>query len=353
MTLYFSEGFDRYGAVADLAVRYTRNSGAYATTGGVANGGIWTSSSSTSYIDFTFPAAIAHGAGLVIHAAFWLKVNSFPSGTNPSDLFAIGTNQVGTGSTTSRLFGLLGDGTITAKTHGSSPTQHNSATGVLLLGQWQHVELAARYADSGGFIKVWVDRVLVIDVAGDTQATGTAPTSVTGFRTLWTNGTGNASFDDILVWDEANGDFAHTQLPHEHLIETLSVNGDVATQLTRSGGATNAEALDETGFHDADTSYVESTAVGQADLYSLADQAQTPLATLAVAVHSRAKKTDAGAVTMRHRLKHGGTTVEGADRALTTSYAHYSDYWGLNPDTAAAWGTTDVNGVQAGLEHQA
>ena len=154
MTLHFTEGFDRYGAVADLALRYARNGGAYSATAGIAGGGAFTTSASTSFIDFTFSSGIAHGAGAAIHAAFWLKVNAFPSGTNPSDLLAIGTNQVGTGSTTSRLFGLLGDGTLWAKTHGGTQTQHNSNPGVLVLGQWHHVEVAARYTDSGGFIKV-------------------------------------------------------------------------------------------------------------------------------------------------------------------------------------------------------
>ena len=85
----------------------------------------------------------------------------------------------------------------------------------------------------------------------------------------------------------------------------------------------------------------------------LADQSVTPLETLAIAVHSRARKSDAGGVTMRHQLKHGGTTAEGADKALTTAYAHYSDYWGRNPETGAASGNSDVNAVQAGLKHQA
>jgi hypothetical protein len=115
MTLHFTEGFDRYGAVADLALRYAGNGGGCSATAGVAGGGAFTTSSSTSFIDITFPSPIAHGAGTAIHAAFWLKVNAFPAGTNAADLLAIGTNQVGTGSTTSRLFGLLGDGTVWAR----------------------------------------------------------------------------------------------------------------------------------------------------------------------------------------------------------------------------------------------
>jgi hypothetical protein len=79
----------------------------------------------------------------------------------------------------------------------------------------------------------------------------------------------------------------------------------------------------------------------------------TPLQTLVIAVHSRARKTDAGGVTLRHRLKHGSTTAEGTDKVLTTAYAQYSDYWGKNPDTGAVWGITDVNAVQAGVKHQA
>ena len=198
MTLHFTKGFDRYGAVADFALRYARNGGAYSPTAGVSGGGAFTTSASTSFIDFTFPSAIAHGAGTAVHAACWLKVNAFPSGTNPSDLLAIGTDGV-TGSTTSRLFGLLGDGTVWAKTHGGTHVQTNSSPGVLVLGQWHHLGGVARYADGGGFLKLWVDRNLVVDVAGDTNTGATAPTSVTGFRLLWTNGAGNATFDDVLV----------------------------------------------------------------------------------------------------------------------------------------------------------
>ena len=45
-------------------------------------------------------------------------------------------------------------------------------------------------------------------------------------------------------------------------------------------------------------------------------------------MHSRARKTDAGGVTLRDRLRHGSTTAEGTDKAPTTAYVQYSDYWG-------------------------
>ena len=70
-------------------------------------------------------------------------------------------------------------------------------------------------------------------------------------------------------------------------------------------------------------------------------------------MHSRARKTDAGGVTLRDRLRHGSTTAEGTDKAPTTAYVQYSDYWGKSLDTGAAWGTTDVNAVQAGVKHHA
>ena len=313
MTLHFTEGFDRYGAVADFALRYARNGGAYSPTAGVSGGGAFTTSASTSFIDFTFPSAIAHGAGTAVHAACWLKVNAFPSGTNPSDLLAIGTNQVGTGSTTSRLFGLLGDGTVWAKTHGGTHSPKTTAVPACCPRPVAPRRGRRPLRRRRRLLKLWVDRNLVVDVAGDTNTGATAPTSVTGFRLLWTNGAGNATFDDVLVWDEAGGDFAHAQLPREHLIETLSVDGDAAIQFARLGGSSNAENLDETGFHDGDTSYVESTAVGQADLYSLADQGVTPLQTLALAVHSRAgRPTPAGS-----RCATGSSTAAPRPRAPT------------------------------------
>ena len=64
---------------------------------------------------------------------------------------------------------------------------------------------------------------------------------------------------------------------------------------------------------------VESTAGGQADLYGVADQGVTPLETLAVSLHSRARNTDAGGVTLRHRQArrhHGRGHGQGADHRL-------------------------------------
>jgi hypothetical protein len=54
-----------------------------------------------------------------------------------------------------------------------------------------------------------------------------------------------------------------------------------------------------------------------------------------------------------HGDRHGGTTAEGTNRALTNAYAQHSGYSGRNPDTGPTVGSSDVNTAQAGVKHQA
>jgi hypothetical protein len=345
MALIFSDGMDQYTAVADCDLRYSRGTG----TGFNATAGRWSGGAIYCTDDdqgFTVAIPSMDLTSNPIHTSFWYYCDNLPS-INDYILrigSSVGADYWGMKLTTS--------GALSAEIFNATTVVILTAA-VITAGTWHHIEVDLMCDNSpNGRLTIWVDGIEVGDFTGDTYSSGNK-TTTDQVRYFGHTNTGNQYFDDILIWDEAGTDFATTGQLGEHRIETIVPDGDSAVQFTPSAGA-NYAAVDEAGMHDGDTTYVESTTVGHVDLYTLAAQAATPSATLAIAVHTRAKKTDTGAVTMRQRIKHGTTTVEGGDHSITAGYAHYADYWGQNPDTGpATWGTTDVNSLLSGIEYQA
>lgn len=339
MTLLLSDGFDQYTVAADLAARWIPGSQTlYAASGGRFGGG------SMYIIDDDIPAQFimpVHGdaAASPIHAAFWFK---YVAGTAQDDTVLMFLGATGNGwvkhSASGQLF---------FSNFGSSSTMATSPT-VMVAGQWYHVEMAIKYANAGT-IKMWIDGVLDVDWSGDNYSSGT-PEDISSFR-FYGKRYQDAYFDDIVVWDEVGTDFVLAQMG-EHKIETLVPNGDSAVQFTPLSG-TNFSNVDETGIDDGDTTYVESSTVGHIDLLDCTNQAAVPVTTHAIAVHTRARKTDAGAVTMRNVLEFSGTSLEGMDHAITPGYVDYMDLYGKNPNTSAAWGNTDVNSITFGYKYEA
>lgn len=347
MALALMEGFDSYGAAADLAVNGFTNSGtiSFSTTGGRWAGGAPSISGALNTITKTIPAIDASTAK--IHAALWVKVADLPSTDVP--FFRVGNSSSGTKG----CLMVNAAGNLTIPRYGDSlESPVWSTTGGILsdLG-WHHVEVEARWADSGGSIRVWIDGVLLINVSSvDTYSSGTPANSdtivlVSGSSTI-------VHFDDVVVWDETGSDFVSTHLG-EHRITTLRPDGDASVQFTPNSGSTNYTQVDEAPMHNADTDYVQSTTIGHKDLYDFASLPDTPNAIHAVGVRVRAKKTDVGAVNMHVHMKSGSTDVEGGDTSLTAGYQQYGLAYGKNPDTSAAWSTSDVNNIQGGMEYQA
>ncbi len=350
--LLWSDGFDKYGAGANLAVRYTiENTPSFSTTGGITGGGAVVLDNALNHFYGTFLSSSALDANSRPHVALWMKIASMPSGDRP--VVGLVTNEVSGGSNfQGGAVGVSPTGQAVAFTHRENATVlARSAAGVFVEDRWHHVELIFNPRDSGGVAVVYVDGVQVLNFSGDTNATGTQPTSWIGVK-VNSGGSGDLNIDDLIAWDINGSDFDYAQLSRLHIIETLDMDGDDAVQFTPLSG-TNFSNIDDAAFHDTDTSYNASPTVGHVDLFTVEDQAATPDQILALVVHMRARKTAVGSVIMRGRLVVGATTSEGVDFPLTTSVAHNHDAWGKNPDTGVAWGNTDANTIKAGYEFQA
>lgn len=346
MTLLWTDGMDRYGAAADVSSLYTGAPTSYQAAAGVGGVGAFRYSGTTGSVR-TFVTAGVLTAGNGVHACVWMKPGGFSQqqsflrisdGTNFADLIS------------------NSDGSFSALRFGDFAVLATSGAGALTVGNYVHVEYAAKFNTgvNGGYIKVWIGGNLVINFAGTTTSVA-APTAygscrigktLSGLSSVW-------DFDDLICWDEQGTDFALTQLTTAYLpiIETLSIDGNDAVQFTPLT-STNASQVDDPAFEDGDTTYNSSSVTSDQDTFTVANQGSTPAYTFAVIVRTWVKIQTAGTTQFRTLLDSGGTVVQSADRLLPTSYSHYADFFGKDPNTSAVWGTTAVNSVKTGYKNQ-
>ena len=111
--------------------------------------------------------------------------------------------------------------------------------------------------------------------------------------------------------------------------------------------------MDETAPND-DTDYILTSTAGARDTHTLGNLPVITSPTIRGIQHSiSARKDDAGTRQIKSCLKSGATTqVHATTHTLSTSYLYYTSIWETNPDTAAAWTTSAIDGLEAGPENQ-
>lgn len=159
----------------------------------------------------------------------------------------------------------------------------------------------------------------------------------------------NTNVDDLWMNDTTgsfnNGDSGDIRIK----AYIPSSAGDV-TGLTPSTGS-NFTAVDDVPAND-DTDYVFGTDTTSYDLYNVPNTSNTG-SVQAVTIWLRAKKSDAGAANIAHKIKSGSsgaTESTGADVALTTSYKFYGKTYDSDPADSAAWTAARVDTMQIGAK---
>lgn len=230
-----------------------------------------------------------------------------------------------------------------------SGTSIVKGTTIIPLATWNYIEVQATIADSGGTIKVRLNGSATneIDFTGDTKNAGTS-TNIDQV-VLQTSGSGStARFDDIYVLNSTGS--SNTTFLGDIRIHALSPNNNgTYSQLTGSDGnqVDNYQLVDEKPFSTTD--YVGSPTVGQRDTYALVD---LPAISQIFGLQNNfvGAKSDASTGNAKSALLINSTLYYGTTRALGTSYVAYSDIYDTNPNTATAWTSTVVNGMEAGIE---
>lgn len=279
-----------------------------------------------------------------VHIAFWMRMMDYDIAIGGTDKFFEFVNENDSDGIALRSGG--------DKTRfGWSRYGNSSNVETALHGKdgnnWVHVEIACKVDNTTGFFKCWIDGSLLFDYSGDTQ--GSAPSAgglnQIGFARGFDEET---RFDDIVMWDETGTDFSYSQLGR-HRIETLTPtsNGDTV-QFTPNTGS-NYQNVDETRFHDGDTTYNYVTEGNMKDLYNCSNLGRTPESIFGVAVHLRCKENGAASLKARSIIKSNSIQVDGELSNVGSSVSQISFLRGKNA-SGGAWTKSLVDAIQIGVE---
>jgi hypothetical protein len=243
---------------------------------------------------------------------------------------------------------LNGDNTVSVRRGTTVITGPSVAT--LAVGTWQYIEFKAIIADgTGGSIEVRLNGVAILTVGSlDTRNGGTGV--VTNLKLAGsTLAAVTHSYCDLYMLDASAG-------------QNTTYLGDIRVDLRNPDGAGTKHELtgsdtdhvdnhllvDDGTAPDDDTTYVESSTAGQIDLHTIAD-VPSGATVYGMEVLTLAKKTDAGARSIRVVTRQDATDRTGATKSLSTDYLYYSEVFDAAPD-ATAFTAAKFNALEIGYE---
>lgn len=338
MSLFFMDGFDHYdGTVANIASSYLAQSGNALVTTRVRNGthSIRGTSSGAGYLIIGLPA-LRNVLGVGI--GYWQ--DSANSGNKMICAFCNDTGAYG-GVTYNVYVQLLPSGAIEVRRSSSVGTiLGTSATSILTMSAWNHIEVRALASNTVGQVQVRVNGVEVLSLTGvDTVHSGTEyfgaieidTSAITG-----TNGSGNTRFfDDIFAWD-GEGSVNNTFIGDKRVTILNPNNNTAVAEWTVVGAASPVQAINTT--NDGDTSYITaSDSVPVTSEFELEDPDSTIGQIAGVMTVVVAKKVLSGTAIIEHQLVVSSSATADANHSITDSYAYYNRVHELNPNTGMPW----------------
>jgi hypothetical protein len=162
-------------------------------------------------------------------------------------------------------------------------------------------------------------------------------------------GTGEMRIDDVYVTNGAGA--VNTGFLGDIAVETLFPDGNgSSSQWVGSDGNSVDNYLLVEEPTPSTTDYVQSNVAGNRDLYASSSLVRAAGTIYGVQTTAYAQSSDSGPVSLNNLAKSGATVGVGPARALVTTWLPKSSVFELNPDTAAAWTVSEVNGAEFGME---
>jgi hypothetical protein len=121
-----------------------------------------------------------------------------------------------------------------------------------------------------------------------------------------------------------------------------------STTLTPKPSGTNYQKVDE-GVADA-ADYCLADTLNEKDTYAAEDLPAAANSVDAVMVSGVAAQQAEGAWDARSVVRTGSTDYEGSDCLIAHRQKEFSYRWATNPNTASAWLTSEVNGMEIGMK---
>jgi hypothetical protein len=238
-------------------------------------------------------------------------------------------------------------GAIKAVRGALAGTALGTSTLLLQVGTWNHIEAKVLFSQTVGTIEVRVNGVVFLNLTGlDTVNTANVEASQIAYGTTTAGAVGAVTdWDDFSIWDTAgsvNNDF----IGDRGVFLLLPDSDVVAEQDWVESAGTDGFAMIDEADPDGDTTYVAAPAgSGHISEFGLQDLPSNISIVSAVRTCPSIRKTDAGAANAQVSVRSVAAVANGADNALTTSYARYSDVFETDPNTSSAWSRNAVNAM--------
>lgn len=353
------DGFDAYGAVADLEGQWVATNSATGlslVTGRAGDESIspggqalqWASGQLTTEIKRTVGLSGDRVAPDIWIFGFNVKFASLPAAD--TRFLAIG----GSGDDDAEgQLEITSSGTL--KWVREVTNDVATTTGALTAGAWHHIELTVECEDqtSTSVLEIAIDGTNEDFGAPTQRLVGQGPITDFTFGPK-TNSVGAFSLDDFYLIDTTDG-VTPTTLRGESQISTLYPDGDGnTTAWSFTGGATRWESVDEGEgvSHDGNTSYVHSQTAGQQNLFTFGNLDAGIANVDVVAVNIVGTKNGLGGPGF-HAVKRTATTTVvdtgEVQRATVGSYVTSQKVFETDGESNA-WTPTNVNSSEFGVE---
>ena len=336
MAVRFMDSFDHYVSgdllqkwSGDFAARpgITAGQGRFSAglvenSGGTSNGGL-------------YKTLDAQGTW-ILGAAFFFTAVSASSGI--LGVYDAGVLQVDVRLNASHLLQVTRNGTVLGT--GTTP---------VTAGVWHFIELKVVIHNSTGTAEVRLDGGTEISLTGqDTQNTANATADQVAAR-MKSNSV-STRIDDFYACDGTGSAPANTFLGDCKCVTKLpSGNGNSSVLVGSDGNSTDNYLLVDEAAQDGDTTYVESSTVGDKDTYAYENLAPDAGAVFGVQLLPWAKKTDAGTRSIVTVARLSATEVDSTAKALSTTYTYLPDVRETKPG-GGAWSVTDFDNAEFGLK---
>ena len=347
MALYMLEGFETFGSVGTggftlrnaMGRRYTVVS--HATEGNnpelVAGWGSgcalqWNMSEYCSF-SYNLPAVSKY-----IICGFAYRIPAIRLWTNVSDR-PIVSGLTYDGKRHFYLY-LGNSGQIRVYVNSSSPVLIGATSRGLKQGEWAYIEFKTYTDASSGTFDIRINGENVLTYSGDTRDGSSPYTSRIVFQD-----TEDCAIDDIYIM--GNSDDSDTYLGPVK-VERLAPTADGAvSDWTPSANADHYTLVDEIPVNSSD--YIEASTLGDEELF---EYANTSLASIAAVKITSDLAANGGYNEVKHRYRSGSAnSYDGATFGVVdTTVAEKSEILVVDPDTNAAWTTTNLNSAQFGAE---
>jgi hypothetical protein len=215
-------------------------------------------------------------------------------------------------------------------------------------GGWHFVEIAVKYANPG-YAKVWIDRALDIDFAGNTVSSGSNLVGGMGFAPAQSSGSPRGySWDDFIVWEDTDtGDGFAGAMDGARLIKTLRPSSDAAVQFTPSSGTTNYSLVNEQVL--ATAGYVQSGTSGHVDRYGVSASGLSGVTVKNVVVTGNVGNPGGGTINAKMIAERSGATAESVALAVPGGAAPRQGCFPQKPG-GGVWTIADVDAATYGIK---